>query len=131
MNKTYIANENHPELKTGLKVELIEDTWMWSNKNYGGSIHIGWSPINEPDWYDEVKEEKSNCNCSVNVCKNCNEGKTVSEDEIGKIMFEIVKEFEYPGDYLSNTSTNLKIDPLKLATYLAKLEKSIKAYKGE
>ena len=57
MNKTYIANENHPELKVGTKILWLPSTQSWFTE-LGINIALS-NPIREPDWYDEVKEEKS------------------------------------------------------------------------
>lgn len=48
MNKTYIANENHPYLKVGVKVdeEGVVTDWV-------GMTVV--KPVNQQDWYDEVK----------------------------------------------------------------------------
>jgi hypothetical protein len=113
MNKTYIANENHPELKVGTKIMETLSGWKTEHELL---LPLEDAPNTLQHWYDEVKEEKS-CSCSVNVCENCNEGQTVSEDKIGKIIEDITQ----PGF----RGTPRKLDYIKLATYLAK------AYKGE
>lgn len=48
MNKTYIANEIHPYLKTGVEVneEGVVIDWM--------GMKVA-KPINQIDWYDEVR----------------------------------------------------------------------------
>jgi hypothetical protein len=103
MNKKYIANENHPELKAGVKV--------FNGDNFGGfetqnSIIItAKCPLVKPDWYDEVKEEP-----------------TVSEKEIEDVMDDIC---------IQMADGHISFDIHRLSTYLAKLEKRIKAYKGE
>lgn len=60
MNKTYIANENHPFLKDGLRLETVPNHgWCVFT---GDTVHkLDWAdtPSNKPDWYYEVKEEKT------------------------------------------------------------------------
>lgn len=53
MNKTYIANENHPELIAGTKVYLYDEMWVTQyNMDTGLS-----NPERQPEWYDEVLQE--------------------------------------------------------------------------
>jgi hypothetical protein len=123
MNKTYIANENHPELIAGTEVYFNTHIDKWITKH---GIETGLTgPIIYPDWYDEVKEEKKDCNCSVNVCENCNKEPTLSEDEEKEVLKQICTFCITPN------GRTYEFDKYNLANYLAKLEKRIKAYKGE
>lgn len=102
MNKTYIANEKHPYIKVGVEVNEEGVVIDWTGMKVA-------KPKNQPDWYDEVKEEP-----------------TVSEDEERKVMEQICT------IYINEFSETLELNQHNLARYLAKLEKRIsKAYKGE
>lgn len=113
MNKTYIANENHPELKVGVEIRDTLFGWMTEGNM---QLSYGDSPENKPEWYDEVVVEPTSSewvNGVIGACKKLreNEDPTVSANEISEILSQIARY----GD----------VDAVKLATHLAKLNKRV------
>ena len=107
-NKTYKANKNHPFLKDVSEVYFSEFSHVW-RVEYGNGMPACelpqfTSPDNHPEWYDEVVE-----------CKDC--GKEHPNEMQAKVILN---------DILAvNDSGDVVVCPVKLATYLAKLEKRV------
>jgi hypothetical protein len=135
MKKTYKANKNHPELKEGtiVKYDVYIDEWVTNCY-----LELGYtSPECQPEWYDEVVEEPTaskdeetqgmvdrlhrlaNHLTKINQTQTIyNKETTISDNEMESVLNEICEEeFVNDGYY--------KLSVLRLATYLAKLEKRI------
>ena len=105
MNKTYKVNKNHKFYKQGCVAERIgKDKWVlledYANLSQYAVIESmmimeDLSPNTKPEWYDEVVEKTDEqekqitcweCNRLVNVCGNCDEEPTVSDDEVEQLL---------------------------------------------
>jgi hypothetical protein len=56
MNKTYIANNNHPFLKEGIQVHNDKNNWVYwvsVSRNWTGQVYSPYTPEDSPEWYDE------------------------------------------------------------------------------